>query len=116
MADLNFSDETLIPHPSSSHNPEVLPTSTMNSPNTLTHALSQISHNPSETYLNPYFLHHNDNTSLVLVNELLIEENYVSWSRAMIFELSIKNKISLMDVTLPRPPSDMLLAWIRNKT
>lgn len=37
----------------------------------------------SQGHLNPYYLQHNDNTSLVLVTMPLTEENYVSWSRWM---------------------------------
>lgn len=45
-----------------------------------------------EQHANPYFLHHSDNTSLVLVSDLLTDENYTSWSRSMVIALTVKNK------------------------
>ncbi|XP_022895254.1 uncharacterized protein LOC111409434 [Olea europaea var. sylvestris] len=41
---------------------------------------------------NPFYLHHSDQPGLVLVTQPLIEENYSTWSRAMLMALSIKNK------------------------
>ncbi|XP_048231267.1 uncharacterized protein LOC125370296 [Ricinus communis] len=40
----------------------------------------------------PFYLHHSDQPGLVLVTQLLNEENYSTWSRAMLMALSIKNK------------------------
>ncbi|XP_031736905.1 uncharacterized protein LOC105434586 isoform X2 [Cucumis sativus] len=75
---------------------------------------AQTSFDQNQGYLNPYFLHHNDNTNLVLVTEQLTEENYVSWSRAMTIGLSVKNKIGFVDGTIARPTGDLLPVWIRN--
>ena len=51
----------------------------------------------------PYFLHHSDSPGLQLVSQSLTGENYTSWSRAMLIALSVKNKISLVDGSLPKP-------------
>ena len=75
---------------------------------------AQTSFNQNQGYLNPYFLHHNDNTSLVLVTKQLTEENYISWSRAMTIGLSVKNKIGFVDETIAKPTGDLLPAWIKN--
>ncbi|KAJ9555731.1 hypothetical protein OSB04_010345 [Centaurea solstitialis] len=65
----------------------------------------------------PFFLHHSDNTGLVLVSQPLNSENYSSWSRSMITALSVKNKIGFIDGSLVRPDGtnqQKLNAWIRN--
>ncbi|KAJ9554588.1 hypothetical protein OSB04_018633 [Centaurea solstitialis] len=65
----------------------------------------------------PFFLHHSDNTGLVLVSQPLNSENYSSWSRSMIIALSVKNKIGFIDGSLVRPDGtnqQKLNAWIRN--
>ncbi|KAJ9538691.1 hypothetical protein OSB04_031424 [Centaurea solstitialis] len=65
----------------------------------------------------PFFLHHSDNTGLVLVSQPLNSENYLSWSRSMIIALSVKNKIGFIDGSLVRPDGtnqQKLNAWIRN--
>ncbi|XP_022156861.1 uncharacterized protein LOC111023702 [Momordica charantia] len=64
--------------------------------------------------LNPYYLHHTDNTGLVFVNQLLTEDNYTSWSRSMMIVLSVKNKLDFIDGFIPRPSGDLLPAWIDN--
>ena len=68
----------------------------------------------SQGYFYPNFLHHNDNTNLVLVTEQLMKDNYVSWSHAMTIGLYVKNKIGFIDGTISRPTGDLLPAWIRN--
>lgn len=77
-------------------------------------ANSSSSVNPSflEQHANPYFLHHSDNTSIVLVSELLTDENYTSWSRSMVIALTVKNKIGFIDGSIPRPTGDLLNLWI----
>ncbi|XP_011650144.1 uncharacterized protein LOC105434731 [Cucumis sativus] len=69
---------------------------------------------PNQGYFNPFCIHHNDNSSLILVTEPLTEENYVSWSRGMIIGLFIKNKLGFSDGSLSRPNDDSLPSWIRN--
>ncbi|XP_022152756.1 uncharacterized protein LOC111020399 [Momordica charantia] len=65
-----------------------------------------------EQYTNPYFLHHSDNTSLVLVSDPLTNENYTSWSRSMLIALTVKNKVGFVDGSIVRPTGDLLHSWI----
>ncbi|XP_022154608.1 uncharacterized protein LOC111021831 [Momordica charantia] len=67
-----------------------------------------------DSVLNPYYLHHTDNTELVLVTQPLTEENYSSWSRSMLIALSIKNKLGFIDGSISRPIGELLPAWIHN--
>lgn len=55
--------------------------------------------NPS----NPYFLHPNVNSSLVLVSPVLDEKNYHSWARSMKMARLSKNKVRFIDGTIPMP-------------
>ncbi|XP_022142327.1 uncharacterized protein LOC111012468 [Momordica charantia] len=64
-----------------------------------------------ENYSNPYYLHHSDNTSLVLVSDLLNENNYTSWSRSMIIALTVKNKIGFVDGSISRPSGAQINSW-----
>lgn len=57
-------------------------------------------------YIDPFYLHHIDNTSLVLVSDLLTETNYVSWSKSMIIALTVKNKICFVDGKIIKSASD----------
>ena len=64
-----------------------------------------------------YFLHYSDSHGLILVSLPLIGDNYTSWSRVMLIALCIKNKISFVDGSLPRPQCtnlDLLNSWMRN--
>ncbi|XP_058757455.1 uncharacterized protein LOC131630718 [Vicia villosa] len=67
---------------------------------------------------NPYYLHPNENPSLVLVTPLLDDKNYHTWARSMHIALISKNKERFIDGTLPKPPiSDVLYApWVRCNT
>ncbi|XP_052193755.1 uncharacterized protein LOC127802105 [Diospyros lotus] len=65
----------------------------------------------------PFFLHHLNSPSLLLVSQPLTGNNYVSWSCAMLIALSVKNKLGFINGTIPRPtPGDVSLlnAWVRN--
>ena len=78
----------------------------------------QLSKNPLEDPMSPYYIHHGDNPGNVLVSQLLIgQENYISWSRAMQLSISVKNKLGFLDGSIS-PPSiyDRILynAWLRN--
>ncbi|KAA0057292.1 hypothetical protein E5676_scaffold496G00620 [Cucumis melo var. makuwa] len=56
--------------------------------------------NPSavEQYSNSYFLHHPDNTSIVLVLNFLTETtNYTSWSQAIKIGLTGKNNLGFIN-------------------
>ncbi|KAJ8759783.1 hypothetical protein K2173_009884 [Erythroxylum novogranatense] len=61
----------------------------------------------------PYFLHPNENPSLVLVSSVLTSLNFNSWSRAMQMALLSKNKLKFVDDSiLPPPVADSLFpAW-----
>lgn len=64
--------------------------------------------------LSSYYLHHTDNTGLVLVTQLLTEDNYISWSRSMLIALSVKNKLGFIEGSITRPTGELLPAWIHN--
>ena len=61
--------------------------------------------NPS----NPYYLHPNENPSLILVTPLLDSKNYSSWSRAMKVALISKNKLRFVNDTFQCPSSTNVL-------
>lgn len=65
-------------------------------------------HSSAEQYVNPYFVHHSDNRSLVLVSDLLTDDNYTSWSRFMTIALTVNNKIGFVDGSISRPASGLL--------
>ncbi|GAU48858.1 hypothetical protein TSUD_288650 [Trifolium subterraneum] len=67
--------------------------------------------NPS----NPYYIHPNENPSLVLVTPLLDRKNYNSWSRAMKVALISKNKLKFVDGTFIQPAPAHVLhdPWVR---
>lgn len=62
------------------------------------------------------YLHHSDHPGVVLVSQPLTEDNYNTWSRAMIMALSAKKKLGFIDGTIPKPDdssSAELQQWIR---
>jgi hypothetical protein len=72
------------------------------------------------------FLPHRDSLGLILVSQPLIGENYNSWSQSMLMALSAKNKLCLINGSMPKPSdsspdfkawtrfNDMVLSWIIN--
>lgn len=76
--------------------------------------------------LNPYFMHPNENPSLILVTPLLSNNNYHSWSCSMAMALRSKNKLHFINGVLPRPSdldpnsiawdrcNTMIMSWIKN--
>ncbi|GAU46385.1 hypothetical protein TSUD_280840 [Trifolium subterraneum] len=68
--------------------------------------------------LNPYFLHPNENPSLVLVQTPLSGFNYHQSSRGMVMALRSKNKLHFINGSFPRPMDEDLdsLAWDRCNT
>lgn len=74
----------------------------------------------------PYHLSNSDNPGLALVSTPLAESNYNSWRRAMVIALRAKNKLYLVDETLPAPDDDelfsaswshcnsMVISWLLN--
>ncbi|XVE95954.1 hypothetical protein REPUB_Repub02eG0180000 [Reevesia pubescens] len=72
-----------------------------------------------ELYLSsPYYLHANENPSMVLVSPVFSGSNYHSWSRSMKVALLSKNKLHFVDGTIKMPASTDLLfpAWQRCNT
>lgn len=45
---------------------------------------------PIDDRMSPYYVHHLDNPSFILVSQPLTGENYPSWSRSMMITLSVK--------------------------
>lgn len=75
----------------------------------------------------PFYLHHSDQPGAVLVSQSLNEENYGTWSRAMIMALSAKNKEGFINGTIKGPSStsftdgqqwkrcnDLVKSWLLN--
>ena len=74
----------------------------------------------------PFFLHSNENPSLILVQPPLTGNNYHIWSRAMRMALISKNKLQFVDGSLPEPAegdrtkevwkqcNNIVLSWIVN--
>jgi hypothetical protein len=53
--------------------------------------------------LSLYYLHHGDSPGSVLVSQILLSENYHTWSRLMIIALTAKNKIGFIDGSITKP-------------
>ena len=51
----------------------------------------------------PYYLHANENSSLILVTEPLTGDNFHSWFRSMNMALTIKNKLGFVDGSIREP-------------
>jgi hypothetical protein len=49
------------------------------------------------------YLHHSDHPDVVLTSQSLNEENYQTWSRAIIMALNAKNKLRFIDKTISQP-------------
>lgn len=71
----------------------------------------------SDDSTSPYFIHHSDSPGIVLVSQLLTGDNFVSWSRAIVIALSVKNKFGFVDGSIPKPDESdlqLLASWKRN--
>ena len=89
-----------------------------------------IAHHVVQPWENPsslYFLTSSDNPGVSLVVERLTEENYNTWSRAILISLDAKTKIGFVDGPMPKPQSpdhpcytawckcnSTVLAWLFN--
>ncbi|KAK4269227.1 hypothetical protein QN277_022413 [Acacia crassicarpa] len=64
----------------------------------------------------PYYLHPNENPSLILVSPVLSDPNYHSWARAMRMALMSKNKTCFIDSSssLPQKIDSLYSAWERS--
>ena len=58
---------------------------------------------PWENSSSPYFLSNSDHPGVSLVVQHLTEENYSTWSRAVLIALDAKSKIGLIDGSLLKP-------------
>ncbi|KAK2391726.1 putative mitochondrial protein [Trifolium repens] len=72
---------------------------------------ADFSTNPS----NPYYIHPNENPTLILVTPLLDNKNYISWARSMKVALISKNKIKFVDGSFQKPAAASILydPWVR---
>lgn len=74
-----------------------------------------------------YFLSNSDNPDVSLIVQHLTEENYSTWSRAVLISLDAKSKIGFIDGSIPKPQSvdhpcytawckcnSTVLAWLFN--
>ncbi|XP_043714500.1 uncharacterized protein LOC122662856 [Telopea speciosissima] len=63
----------------------------------------------------PYFLHASENPSAPLITPVLDGNNFPTWHHAMLMALEAKNKLQLLDGSLPKPDSTStdLPHWIR---
>ncbi|XP_050211820.1 uncharacterized protein LOC126661980 [Mercurialis annua] len=73
---------------------------------------------PEESHSSPYFLHPNENPSLMLVATPLNGQNYYASSRAMRMALISKNKIKFVDgsIIVPSVDDPLCPAWKRCNT
>ena len=73
---------------------------------------------PEDSPSNPYYLHPNENSSLVLTSCLLTGNNFHSWSRSMRMALISKNKLKFVDSSISIPAFDdpKFAAWERCNT
>ena len=55
---------------------------------------------PMEDPRSPFFLHHGETPSAILVTQPLTEDNYPMWSRAMRMALDAKSKLGFVDGTV----------------
>ena len=55
---------------------------------------------------NPYFTHHSDDPSLVLISKPLNGDNYSAWRRAMTLALNAKNKLGFVKGTIKAPSEE----------
>lgn len=60
---------------------------------------------PWENSSSPHFLSNSDNPSVSLVVQHFTEENYSTWSRAILIALDAKSKIGFIDGSLLKPQS-----------
>ena len=82
---------------------------------------------PWENTSSPYFLSSGDNPGVSLVVQHLTEENYNTWSKAILISLDAKTKLGFIDGSILKPQSvdhphytawnkcnSTVLAWLFN--
>ncbi|KAL8475944.1 hypothetical protein ACS0TY_028557 [Phlomoides rotata] len=57
---------------------------------------------PAVNLFSPLVLHHNHNPTIAIVLDLLDDTNYVEWSTVVLRGLSVKNKLQLIDGSIPK--------------
>ena len=60
---------------------------------------------PWENASSPYYLSSSDNPGMSLVVQHLTEENYKTWSRAVLISVDAKSKMGFIDGSIPKPQS-----------
>ena len=74
---------------------------------------------PMEDPRSPFFLHHGESPSAILVTQLLTEDNYPNWARAMLMALDAKSKLCFVDgsVTASMAVTPLeKIAWSKNNS
>nr|DAD45980.1 TPA_asm: hypothetical protein HUJ06_004210 [Nelumbo nucifera] len=73
---------------------------------------------PEDTPSNPFYLHLNENPSLVLVSPVLSGPNFHSWFKSMRMALLSKNKLGFVDgsILIPSKDDPTYPAWQRCNT
>ncbi|XP_065617218.1 uncharacterized protein LOC136062281 [Quercus suber] len=64
---------------------------------------------PWENTSSPYFLSSGDNPGVSLVVQHLTEDNYNTWSRAILISLNAKTKLGFIDGSIPKPQSSSIV-------
>ncbi|EEF32709.1 hypothetical protein RCOM_0857110 [Ricinus communis] len=67
--------------------------------------------NPFKDPSSPFFLHHAENHSPVIVSPELTSMNFASWKRSFLLVVSIRNK--QVSISKPAPKDPLYLPWIR---
>ena len=67
----------------------------------------------------PFFLHHGESPGEILVTQLLTEDNYPIWARAMLMALDAKSKLGFVDgsitASIAVTPLEKM-AWSKNNS
>ncbi|KAL1208845.1 hypothetical protein V5N11_010523 [Cardamine amara subsp. amara] len=88
---------------------------------------TDVSRQSLDQYENPYYLHNSDHAGLVLISDCLSSgADFHSWRRSVRMALNVRNKLSFIDGTVPKPASthrdsgswsrwnDMVATWLMN--
>ena len=74
---------------------------------------------PMEDPRSLFFLHHGESPGAILVTQLLTEDNYPNWARAMLMALDAKSKLCFVDgsVTISMAVTPLeKIAWSKNNS
>ena len=67
----------------------------------------------------PFFLHHGESSGAILGTQLLTEDNYPNWARAMLMALDAKSKLCFIDgfvmISMAVTPLEKI-AWSKNNS